>query len=219
MRLKLNQSIPWSDEETGGFAISALLSSCLFSSLVWGLEGLILNRFVMGILMLFGIGLLNTPPVKRLPGFVQYLVCCGVAGLLNALTDKYASGMSVFLSGVAGGFAAFCVLRVNWWFWWDYPTRRTIGQRIAASIFFTGIPFLGLGMAVWRLVFGIGQHDVTTQFVVDPAAPGAKPLETIIEDPALEEHARRMTAIRAGQAGTGSGRMPAESKAETSESI
>jgi hypothetical protein len=70
MRLKLNQSIPWSDEETGGFAISALLSSCLFSSLVWGLESLILNRFVMGILMLFGIGLLNTPPVKRLPGFV-----------------------------------------------------------------------------------------------------------------------------------------------------
>jgi hypothetical protein len=208
MRLKLNQSIPWSGHETEGFAISAVLSSALFSALVWGLEGLTLHPVIMGLLMLFGIGLLNTPPIKRLPGFVQYLVCCGVAGLLNALTDKYASGIS-----------AFCVLRVNWWTWWDYPSRRTIGQRMAASIFFTAIPLLGLGMAVWRLVFGIGQHDVTTQFVVDPATPSAKPLETIIEEPALEEHARRMTAIRAGQAGLGSGRMPAESKAETSESI
>ena len=60
---------------------------------------------------------------------------------------------------------------------------------------------------------------MTTQFVVDSANPDAAPLETIIEDPALAEHARRVGAIRAAQAGMGSSRKPSEDKDTVSESI
>lgn len=218
MRLKLNQSIPWSQEETGGFTISALLSAALF-----GVIALIAGGpypLVMGLGALLAILLLNMSPIKKLPGFVQFLVCCAAAGYINRNNrDLGGDIFGLIVAAPTYGFVFFAIFRVNWWAWWDYPSRRTIGQRMAASIFFTGIAPLGLAMAVWRLVFGIGQHDVTTQFVVDPAAPGLKPLETIIENPALVEHARRMGAIRAGQAGIGTGRAPTESKAETSESI
>jgi hypothetical protein len=117
------------------------------------------------------------------------------------------------------GFLIFVVYRVNWWFYWDVPSRRSVGQRLAASIFFTAIPPLGFAFGFWRLVARIGIHEPTTTFVVDTDAPDAAPVEAIVEDPALEEHERRMNAIRAAQAGTGPGRTPTANKDSVSESI
>jgi hypothetical protein len=218
MRLKLSQSIPWSQEELGGFAISAVLSAALF-----GVMALICGGpkpFFMGLGALLAILLLNVSPFKKLPGFIQFLACCAAAAYINRHNeDLGGSAFSLIAASIAYGFVFFAVFRVNWWVWWDYPSRRTIGQRMAASIFFTGIPFLGLGLGVWRLVLGIGQHDVTTQFIVDQATPNAKPLETIIEDPALAEHARRMEAIRAARTGMGVGRVAPADKAQASGSI
>jgi hypothetical protein len=108
---------------------------------------------------------------------------------------------------------------VNWWFYWDVPSRRTLGERIAASIFFTALPWFGLAFGFWRFVAGMGIHEPTTTFVVDADAPDAAPVEAIVEDPALEEHERRMSAIRAAQAGRGPGRTPSSSKESVSESI
>jgi hypothetical protein len=90
---------------------------------------------------------------------------------------------------------------------------------MAASIFFTGVPFLGLAFGIWRIAFGIGLHNVTTNLIDDPSAVDGAPLETIIEDPALAEHSRRMESIRAARAGMGAGRMPATDKAQASGSI
>jgi len=79
---------------------------------------------------------------------------------------------------------------------------------MAASIFFTALPWLGFALGFWRLVARIGVHEPTTTFVVDANAPNAAPVEAIVEDAALGEHERRMSAVRAAQAGTGPGRTP-----------
>ena len=244
MRLKLNQSIPWSEEETGGFAISAVLSSAVFWLVLRLVEeptaGTMLNPhvpigspaykiripdpsyvppFAMALMALLAIFLLNASPVKRLPGLLQYLICCVAGGFIGHRGSPESGVVLSIIVAPVLGLVIFAVYRVNWWAWWDYPSRRTIGQRMLASIFFTGIPVLGVGFGVWRLVFGIGLHDVTTQFVADPAAPNAKPLETIIEDPALADHARRIDAIRSAQAGVGTGRKSSGDKGTVSESI
>lgn len=217
MRLKLSQSIPWSEEETGGFAISAVLAAALFGFIAY-LCG-VPNPVVMGLGALLAILILNMSLIKKLPGLVQFILCCAGGVLVMREDFQHKGLLGPMLPAIFYGFVFFCLFRVNWWAWWDYPSRRTIGERIAASIFFTGIPFLGLGFGVWRLVFGIGLHDVTTQFVTDPAAPTGKPLETIIEDPALAEHASRMAAIRAGLSGRGAARAAAANKDAASGSI
>jgi hypothetical protein len=184
------------------------------------LVGGVSKPFIMGLGALLAIVVLNATPIKKLPGFVQFLACCAAAAYINRHNDDLGIDIvSHILAAFTCGFVSFVVFRVNWWAWWCYPSRRTIGQRTAASIFFTGVPFLGLAFGVWRLAFGIGLHNVTTNFIADPTVPGAAPLETIIEDPALTEHARRREAIRAARAGLGAGRMPAANKAQASGSI
>ena len=81
--------------------------------------------------------------------------------------------------------------------------------------------FLGLASPLdfWRLVAQIGVHEPTTTFVVDANAPSAAPVEAIVEDAALEEHERRMRAVRAAKAGLGPGRMPSANKDSVSGSI
>jgi hypothetical protein len=117
------------------------------------------------------------------------------------------------------GFLIFTTYRVNWWFYWDVPSRRTVGQRVAASIFFTALPWLGFAFGFWRLVARIAIHEPTTTFLVDADTPDAAPVEAIVEDPALEEHERRRSAIRAAQAGTGPTQSPSANKDSVSESI
>jgi hypothetical protein len=244
MTLRLSQSFPWSEEEMGGFAISAVAGSVLFALLyAWMQEpdaGTMLNPhvpmgspayriripdptyvppFVVGILILFGLILLNATPVKRLHGFVQFLICAAAASVLGrhewALDGFVVSAMKATIYG----FLIFTTYRVNWWFYWDVPSRRTLGERMAASIFFTALPWLGFAFGFWRLVARIGVHEPTTTFVVDDDTPNAVPVEAIVEDAALEEHERRMRAIRAGQAGRGPGRTPSAKKDCVSESI
>jgi hypothetical protein len=70
-----------------------------------------------------------------------------------------------------------------------------------ASVFLTALPWLGFAFGFWRLVARIGVHEPTTTFVVDADAPKAAPVEAIVEDAAVEEHERRMSAIRAAKAG------------------
>jgi hypothetical protein len=117
------------------------------------------------------------------------------------------------------GVLIFTTYRVNWWFYWDVPSRRPLGERIAASIFFTALPWLGFAFGFWRLVARIGIHEPTTTFVIDADAPDAAPVEAIVEDAELEEHQRRMSAIRAAQAGMGPGRTPSSNKDAVSETI
>ena len=108
MTLRLSQSFPWSEEEIGGFAVSAVVGSVLFALLyAWMQEpdaGTMLNPHVpmgspayriripdptyvpptvVGILNLFGLILLNAPPVKRLHGFVQFLICAAAGAVLD----------------------------------------------------------------------------------------------------------------------------------------
>jgi hypothetical protein len=241
---RLSQSFPWSEEEMGGFAVSAVVGSVLFALLyAWMQEpnaGTMLNPhvpmgspayqiripdptyvppFAVGALTLLGLLLLNVSPVKRLHGFVQFLICAAAGAVLGrhewALDGVVVSAMKA----ATYGFLIFSVYRVNWWFYWDVPSRRTVGQRVAASIFFTAIPPLGLAFGFWRLVARIGVHEPITTFVVDADAPGAPPVEAIVEDPALDKHEHRMRTIRAAQAGKGSGRTASANKEEVSESI
>jgi hypothetical protein len=239
MKLRLNQGIPWSNDELTAFGLAvfgtAILATVLMAITLpetvsnphWGpgQPSDIPNPdkktipltfvYVVGALLL-----LNYSPLKKQHGFFQYLacvvisMCAGVADLSFRRDGAVMVPLHFFM-----GFLWFLVFRVNWWFWWDNPSRRTVLQRVAASIFFTVLAPLGLGLALWRLVFGMGVHDVTTTFVVDAGDPHAPPLETIIEDPALAEHARRMEAIRTGQAGIGSGRTPSANKESVSGSI
>jgi hypothetical protein len=174
---------------------------------------------VVGILNLFGLILLNATPVKRVHGFVQFLICAAAGAVLDrhdwALDRFVLSAMKAAIYG----FLIFTTYRVNWWFYWDVPSRRTLGERMAASIFFTALPWLGLAFGFWRLVARIGVHEPTTTFVVNADAPNAAPVEAIVEDTALGEHERRMRAVRAAKAGVGLGRMPSADKNNVSESI
>jgi hypothetical protein len=175
--------------------------------------------FAVGIMTLLGLFVLNASPAKKLHGFIQYLICAAAGAVLGrhewALDGFVVSAMKAATYGVL----IFTTYRVNWWFYWDVPSRRTVGQRVAASIFFTAIPPLGLAFGFWRLVARIGVHEPTTTFVVDADAPDAAPVEAIVEDPALEEHQRRMSAIRAAQTGMGPARTPCANKNSVSESI
>jgi hypothetical protein len=244
MTPRLSQSFPWSEEEIGGFAVSAVAGSVLFALLyAWMQEpdaGTMLNPhvpmgspayriripdptyvppYVVGILNLFGLILLNATPVKRLHGFVQFLICAAAGAVLGrhewALDGIVLSTMKAAIYGSL----IFITYRVNWWFYWDVPSRRTLGERMAASIFFTALPWLGFAFGFWRLVARIGVHEPTTTFVVDADAPNAPAVEAIVEDPALEEHQRRMSAIRGAQTGMGPARTPCANKDSVSESI
>ena len=98
MKLRLDQSIPWSEEEAGGFAISAILSSVIFTALMaWvdAEDGTLIHPLVLGLFMLLGIGLLNTPPTKHFPAFVQYLLCCVATGLTILFTPGHDTGWAV----------------------------------------------------------------------------------------------------------------------------
>jgi hypothetical protein len=175
--------------------------------------------FVVGILNLFGLILLNATPVKRLHGFVQCLICAA-AGAVPGRHEWALDGIVInTMKAATYGFLIFTTYRVNWWFYWDVPSRRTLGERMAASIFFTALPWLGFAFGFWRLVARIGVHEPTTTFVVDADAPNAAPVEAIVEDTALGEHERRMRAIRAAKAGVGPGRMPSANKDSVSGSI
>lgn len=238
MKPRLSDSFPWSQEEIGGFAIAAVLAPALFALVLAAVlppeagtmcdpysipscsrripDPSYVSPWALGCMIFATILALNVSPVKKLPGPLQYLVCIGIGALVTSRAD--AKGVMLLVHAVVAGSAMFLMLRVNWWFWWDVPSRRSVGQRVVASICFTGLPILGLGLSVWRLVFGVGIHDVTTQFAQASDQTG-RLLETIIEDPALAEHARRMEAIRMGQSGIGPGRKPSEAKATVSESI
>jgi hypothetical protein len=244
MTPRLSQSFPWSEEEIGGFAVSAVAGAVLFALLyAWMQEpdaGTMLNPhvpmgspayriripdptyvppYVVGILNLFGLILLNATPVKRLHGFVQFLICAAAGAVLGR--HEWARDGFVVSAIKAGtyGFLIFTTYRVNWWFYWDVPSRRTLGERIAASIFLTALPWLGFAFGFWRLVARIGVHEPTTTFVVDADAPNAPAVEAVIEDAALEEHERRMRAIRAAHAGVGTGRTSSANKDSVSGSI
>jgi hypothetical protein len=244
MTPRLSQSFPWSEEEIGGFAVSAVAGAVSFALLyAWMGEpdaGTMLNPhvphnsptyriripdptyvppFVVGILNLFGLILLNATPVKRLHGFVQFLICAAAGAVLGRHEWARDGLVGSTMKAAIYGFLIFTTYRANWWFYWDVPSRRTLGERMAASIFFTALPWLGFAFGFWRLVARIGVHEPTTTFVVDADAPDAAPVEAIVEDPALEEHQRRMSAIRGAQTGMGSARTPCANKDSVSESI
>jgi hypothetical protein len=244
MTPRLSQSFPWSEEELGGFAVSAVTGAVLFALLcAWMQEpdaGTMLNPhvpmgspayriripdptyvppIVVGILNLFGLILLNATPVKRLHGFVQCLICAAAASVLLRHEWVRDGLVGSAIKAAIYGFLIFTTYRVNWWFYWDVPSRRTLGERMAASIFFTALPWLGFAFGFWRLVARIGVHEPTTTFVVDANAPNAAPVEAIVEDAALGEHERRMRAVRAAKAGVGPGRMPSANKDSVSGSI
>ena len=108
MMPRLSQSFPWSDAERGGFAVSAVAGSVLFALLYAWIEepnaGTMFNPrvplgspayliripdptymppFAVGALILLGLLLLNASPVKKLPGFVQFLICAAVGAVLD----------------------------------------------------------------------------------------------------------------------------------------
>jgi hypothetical protein len=244
MTPRLSQSFPWSEEELGGFAVSAVVGSVLFALLyAWMQEpnaGTMLNPhvpmgspayqiripdptymppFAVGALILLGLLLLNASAVKRLPAFVQFLICAAAGAGLGRHEWSLDGIVISTMKAATYGVLIFTTYRVNWWSYWDVTSRRTLGERIAASIFFTALPWFGLAFGFWRLLVGMGIHEPTTTFVVDADAPDAAPVEAIIEDPAIEEHERRIGAIRAAQTGRGSGRTPSSNKESVSASI
>jgi len=244
MTPRLSQSFPWSDAERGGFAVSAVAGSVLFALLYAWIEepnaGTMFNPrvplgspayliripdptymppFAVGALILLGLLLLNASPVKKLPGFVQFLICAAVGAVLDRHEWPLDGIVVSTMKAATYGVLIFATYRANWWFYWDVPSRRTLGERIAASIFFTALPWFGLAFGFWRLVAGMGIPEPTTTFVIDADAPDAAPVEAIIEDPVLQEHQRRLDAIRAAQTGRGPSRTPSSNKESVSASI
>ena len=240
-RFKLSQTHPWTEDESAGFVCAVLVSSVLFALFMWWIEppdsGFIHNPHVVGnqmmpdpgyhspvvicALMFGGLLLFNAPPIKRLHGFFQYLICVGVASFLSRNADApYSPGLFDLIAfrGTVYGFFMFCWMRANWWFLWDYPSRRGIAERILCSIFYTTIFPLGLAMGFARLA-GIGVNEPTTQFVVDPDHPDAAAVEQIPDNPALIAHANRVNAVRSTRAGIGAGRTVSADKDAVSGSI
>ena len=221
MALRLDQGIPWSKDETTGFALavigSGLLATMLMAMIVpdmvsdpsSGLGRSVRNipnpdREKIPLTFVFVAGaliLLNYSPLKKCHAALQSLACVGLSACAGVADMSFRrDGLAIVPVHVAVGALWFLVFRVNWWFYWDNPSRRSIAQRVFASIVFTGIPILGLGLALWRLVCRIGVHEPTTTFA--PADnPKSEFLETIIEDPALADHARRMRTIRSVKSG------------------
>ena len=240
----LSQSHPWTPQERSGFLWSVLLSALGFTLLLWMMTksdatvcdphsipscsrrlpnpGYIPPQVMLPLNILF-LAAANTPnsPIKRLPGFVQYL--CFIPVVLGLLLYRHQADheydgvfFPLFASSVLAAIA-FLAVRVNWWFYWDYPSRRTILERALCSVFYTTIFPLGIVMGFYRLL-GVGNRGSATDFIADKAAPGGV-LEIVPEEQALAEHARRMAAIRSIQAGTGSGRKPIQDKEAVSGSI
>jgi hypothetical protein len=247
-RFRLSQSNPKSQEELGGFAISIVVSAILYAVVyawIGGPDaGTMLNPhapygspeykikipdpdyispIMVGLLMSGALILFNASPIKRLSGFVQYLVCVLIASALNWHHFNIHQGffMRIILSVIIGGtsgFLLFTTIRVNWWFYWDHPSRRSPTEKMLCSIFYTVLSPLGFAMGLYRLL-GVGVATPTTRFIVDSDHPDAAPLETIRENPALLTHAERVNAVRSAQAGAGSGRTASADKESVSGSI
>jgi hypothetical protein len=226
MAMKLSETVPWSDEDWGGFAISVVIAPILFALLVSCADGLLMRPIHMGLIMFAGLVLMNSNPMRRMGGAVQYLACAVGAGTIRAGSDPRTTVFEFFIYGIIFGFFAFCLIRANWWFYWNNASRRTTLEKVLGSIFYTVLFPLGAVMGFCRLI-GIGVEEPTTAFQPQPApptstttsAPAANVLETILEDPALTEHARRIEMIRAAQAGRGAARQPSGDKEAASESI
>jgi len=132
MTPRLSQSFPWSEEELGGFAVSAVVGSVLFALLyAWMQEpdaGTMMNLhvpmgspayriripdptyvppIVVGILILFGLILLNVSPVKKLHGFGQFLICAAAGAVL----DRHEWALDgVVVSAIKAGSYGFPIL-------------------------------------------------------------------------------------------------------------
>lgn len=224
MVMKLSQTVPWSDEDLGGFAISIVIAPTLFALLMSCAEGLLMRPVHMGMIMFAGLVVMNSNPMRRMSGWVQYLACSVGTGVLRAASDPRTPVFELFFYSAILGFLAFCLIRVNWWFYWNNASRRTTLEKVWCSIFFTVLFPLGAVLGFCRLI-GIGVEEPTTAFQPRPepttetSVPAAHVLETILEDPALVEHARRIEMIRAAQAGRGAARQPSSDKEAASESI
>jgi hypothetical protein len=203
MRIGLNEGLPWSTTDRIGFLVSAFGSAMGFSLLVAsGGASSTINPVHAFPFMLTLLLLLNLPEfrIKRLGWYWQYVVCVGASvcsGTKDMALANDGLAMLTFIHLFMGALIFF-TCRVNWWFLWDNPHRRTVAEKALASIFYTSIAPLGMVMGVYRL-FGVGVEPITTTFVVEDE--NSTVLETTISDPALAEHARRMDAIRTAQAG------------------
>lgn len=209
-RYRLSQSVPWSQNDRIGFlgaCLGAGVSLTLLAHLING-PGEISEPKVFGYVAFSALGL-NHPlsPIKRLHWSLQYAVCIGIVATLGSpkATDSGVLGAILFHTII--GACWFWVFRVNWWFYWDNPSRRTLFEKIAATILYTGIPVLGLVSGIIR-AFGVGVLLPTTTFVEQEG----KVVEMLPEHPALAAHARRMEAIRAARSGSSSGRTTASNK-------
>jgi hypothetical protein len=226
MAMKLSETVPWTDEDLGGFTISVVIAPILFALLVSCSEGLLMRPVYMGLIMFAGLVVMNSNPMRRMSGWVQYLACSVGVGVIRAASDPRTTFFEFFFYSAIFGFLAFCLIRANWWFYWNNSSRRTTLEKVLGSIFYTVLFPLGAMMGFCRLI-GIGVEEPTTAFQPQPApptstttsAPAANVLETILEDPALSEHARRTEMIRAALAGGGAARQPSGDKEAASESI
>ncbi len=220
-KYRLNQAMPWSRQDLYGFIAASVGSGILLTviaEITVGADRPISASYVLA----FGMGipvLLNAPtmPFKSLPWQAQWFACWIISMVGVTVKDVTFAGSAIgfLLAHALMGTFLFLIFRVNWWYHWDNPSRRTLGEKIVLSIFHTGIPVFGLAMGFWRLV-GIGVQAPTTVF--ETSASGDT-VETIPENPALAEHARRKAAVRAGQTGAGTGRTGAENKDAISQSI
>ncbi len=226
MAMKLSETVPWSDEDWGGFAISVVIAPILFALLVSCAEGLLMRPAYMGLIMFGALIMMNSNPMRRMSGSVQYLACCVGVGVIRVASDPRTTFFEFFFSSAVFGFLSFCLIRANWWFYWNNASRRTTLEKVLGSIFYTVLFPLGAVMGFCRLI-GIGVEEPTTAFQPQPApptstttsAPTGPVLETVLEDPALVEHARRIEMIRTAQAGGGAARQPSGDKEAASESI
>jgi hypothetical protein len=243
----LNQSHPWTKGETAYFGYSILFASLGFTLIYWAVlepssatlcdpysvppcsrripdPGFITPGAMFPLVTLLLLAA-NAPfsPVKRLHAFVQYLVCVtAVLGLLvyrhqSPYDHEYQGVFQWILACPIYGGLAFLVFRVNWWFYWDYPSRRSVAERAIWAILCTMLAPIGVAMGFYRLL-GVGNNGATTEFLFEETTPSTF-LEAIPEDPALAVHARRIEAIRSARAGTGTGRVFASEKDAVSGSI
>src|SRR6266404_8587230 len=112
MAMKLSETVPWSDEDLGGFAISVVIAPILFSLLVSCADGLLMRPVYMGLIMFAGLVVMNSNPMRRMGGCVQYLACCVGVGVIRAASDPRTTVFEFFIYGIIFGFFAFCLIRV-----------------------------------------------------------------------------------------------------------
>jgi len=109
----------------------------------------------------------------------------------------------------------FIGLRVHWWYLWDYPSRRSVVERVLGSIVYTTLYPLGWALGAARLI-GIGVQTPPTEFV---RTDFGRVLETILRSPELDAHADRLSAVRSAQGGIEPGRTASAGKDAVSGSI